>query len=208
MPEKNRITPERLTDWVEGRLPDEEARLVAEQVAADEEARARAEWLRAFFRASEETQFSAPPRRVRELLSRRFASLAEERREPGLLRRVVASLSFDSGLDLAAAGARTAGAEEEQRQLAFATDVAEIVLDVMPRPGGKSLDLGGQIFPSEDEPPEGFTVQLLRDGAEAGITETDDLGEFSFEDIPYGEYELVISAGRTEIQIPRFELSP
>jgi hypothetical protein len=211
MSRADKVTFERLTDWVEGRLPDDEARAVEEQVAADDEARARVEWLRAFVRASGETQLSAPPREVRELLSRRFASKAEAQAEeakgPGLLRRIVAGLSFDSGLDVAAAGARTAGAQEE-RQLSFATEVAEIVLDVMPRPGGKSLDLGGQIFPSGDDPADGFTVQLLRDGAEAGITTSDELGEFSFEDIPYAAYELVLDTGSVEVLIPRFELSP
>lgn len=215
MSKADKVTFQSLTDWVEGRLSEEEARAVEERVATDDEARARAEWLRAFVRASKETQLSAPPPEVRDLLSRGFASRArtnaearaEDAKGPGLLRRIVAGLSFDSGLDVAAAGARTAGAQEE-RQLAFATEVAEIVLDVMPRPGGKSLDLGGQVFPSGDEPADGFTVQLLRDGAEAGITTSDELGEFSFEDIPYGAYEIVLDTGSVEVLIPRFELSP
>lgn len=198
----------RLADWVEGRLSEEEADAVAGRIAeGDEETRARAEWLRAFVQASGEIQFSPPPRGVRETLSRRFASQAEAAREPGVLPRIVASLSFDSGLDLAAAGTRTAGAQEE-RQLAFTTDVAEVVLDVMPRPGGKSLDLGGQIFPSGEESPDNFTIQLLRDGTEKGMTASDELGEFAFEDVPYGEYELVLGTRQVEVLIPRFELSP
>lgn len=215
MSKADKVTFQHLTDWVEGRLPEEEARTIEERVAADDEARARAEWLRAFARASEQTELSAPPREVREALSRGFASQAganaearaEEAKGPGLWRRIVAGLSYDSGVDLAAAGARTAGTQEE-RQLAFATEVAEIVLDVMPRPGGKSLDLGGQVFPSGDEPADGFTVQLLRNGAETGITTSDEVGEFLFEEIPYGEYELVLSARGLEVLIPRFEVAP
>lgn len=209
MPESNKISFERLTDWVEGRLSEAEAAAVAEQVAsADEEIRAQAEWLRAFARTRQEIQLSPPPREVRETLTRRFAAHAEEVREPGLLQRLVASLSFDSGLPSAATGARTVGAEEEQRQLAFSTELAEIVVDIMPRPGGRSLDLSGQIFASGEEPLDGFTVRLLREESEIDITISNELGEFTFEDIPYGGYEVVLNAGRFEVLIPRFELSP
>lgn len=208
MSESNKISFERLTDWVEGRLSEAEAAAVAEQVAsAGEETRAQVEWLRAFARTRQEIELSPPPREVREALSRRFAAYVEEAREPGLLQRLVASLSFDSGLPPAAAGARTAGTEEEQRQLAFSTELAEIVLDIMPRPGGRSLDLSGQVF-SGEERLDGFTIRLLRDDSEIDITTSNELGEFTFEDIPYGEYELVLNAGRFEVLIPRLELSP
>lgn len=213
MSEPNRIDFERLTDWVEGRLSEAEAAAVAEQVAgADEETRAQAEWLRAFARTRQEIKLSPPPPEVREALSRRFAAHAEahaeEVREPGLLQRLMASLSFDSGLQTAAAGARTAGAEEEQRQLAFSTEIAEIVLDITPRAGGRNLDLSGQIFASGEEVSDGFTVRLLRGESEVDITTSNELGEFTFEDIPYGGYELVLNAGRFEVLIPHFELSP
>jgi len=219
MGERDRISFERLADWVEGRLSGEEAAVVEERVArAGEETWAKVEWLRAFARASAETTFASPPDEVRDFLYRSFAARAGETRDrepdrPGFLERIVATLSFDSGLHGAAAGTRTAGAGGEQRQLAFTTEPAEIVLDVMPRPGGRSLDLGGQVFPAGDEGPEGFAVEafdvkLLRDGEEVGAATTDDLGEFAFEDIPYGAYELLLDTGRFEVLVPRFELSP
>ncbi len=53
MPEPNAVGFGRLLDWVEGRLSEEEARVVEEQVAASSSAtREDADWLRAFARVS------------------------------------------------------------------------------------------------------------------------------------------------------------
>ncbi|MDQ4127776.1 MAG: hypothetical protein M3151_07510 [Actinomycetota bacterium] len=200
MSERKEIGFERLVDWVEGRLPEEEARTMTEQLrAADEETRARAEWLRAFTRTSERTSLVAPPVEVRENLSRRFAAYVEGSREPGLLRRVVATLSFEGGMQ-PALGVRSARTGEAQGQLVYSTDVVEIALNVHPRPAGK-VDLDGQLFPVGDVEPGGFVVQLLSGGADVGITTTDELGEFGFESIASGEYEILISDGGVEIQL-------
>lgn len=214
----NEIDFDRLVEWAEGRLSEQEARTVTNQLAAaDEETRARAEWLRAFFRAKENTALVPPPNEVRRFLSRGFAEYAEslsgasagtnteEDREPGFFRRLVATLSFDSGLQPSLGGARSAGTQEE-RQLSFFVDVAEIVVNVLPQVGG-FLSLEGQVFPSTDQAPDGFTVQILREEKEIGITTTGGLGEFAFEDLRPGTYEIVVSTGRVEISIPGIELT-
>lgn len=199
------ISFERLADWAEGRLPEEEARAMTEQLQrADEETRARAEWLRAFARASEQTTLTAPPREVRENLSRRFAAYAEGAREPGLLQRFVATLSFEGGTQ-PAFGVRSARAEEAQGQLVYSTDVADIALNFHPRPGGR-VDLDGQLFPAGDAEPDGFVVQLLSGGSDVGITTTDELGEFGFESIAPGEYEVLVSNDEVEIQLSSVRL--
>ena len=58
----------------------------------------------------------------------------------------------------------------------------------------------GQVFPN-DGAREIYSVQLLQEAAELGLTATDDLGEFSFETIPVGIYELVLSTDQLEIPI-------
>ncbi len=200
MSRPDEISFERLADWAEGRLPEEEARTMTEQLQrADEETRARAEWLRAFARASERTSLVAPPREVRENLSRRFAAYAKGDREPGLLRRVVATLSFEGGMQ-PAFGVRSARTGEAQEQLVYSTDVADIALNVHPRPGGR-IDLDGQLFPTGDAEPGGFVVQLLSGGSDVGITTTDELGEFGFESIAPGGYDVLVSNGEVEIQL-------
>jgi hypothetical protein len=205
MSRQDEISFERLADWAEGRLSDEEAAAIVERLeGADEETRARAEWLRAFALASGRTTLAAPPREVRENLRRRFAAYAEGVREPGLLRRVVATLSFEGGMQ-PAFGVRSARTGEAQEQLVYSTDVADVALNVHPRPGGR-VDLDGQIFPAGEAEPGGFVVQLLSGGSDVGITTTDELGEFGFESIAPGEYEILVSDGEVEIQLSSVRL--
>jgi hypothetical protein len=209
MPGANEINYARVADWIEGRLSEEEAGALEEQLAtADEETREEVELLRMFIEASGSMVMAKPSPDVRETLARRFEAHARGWRQPNLLRRLVANLTFDSGFQPADAGARSAGGREVERQLSYFTDVAEIVLDILPRPGSSSLDLSGQVFHGTGEATGTITVQLLRDAKELGITSTNDLGEFAFEDVPPGVYEMVLSGEGFEILISTLRLAP
>lgn len=205
MSEHNGAGFERLADWVEGRLSEEEAREIEERVAAaGDETRADVEWLRAFARAGEEISLEAPPQEVRDELVRRFEAWAEGQRPPGFLERLVATLTFDGGLQ-PAFGVRSAGTSEE-RQLVYGTNAADIVLNIRPR-GGR-LDLDGQIFPADEAEPGPFGVQLLDEGGtEVAVSAADDLGEFAFESVAPGTYQILASNERVEILILPVELS-
>lgn len=66
---KKEISFARLADWVEGRLSQEEARAVEEQLAtADRATLEDLAWLREFFTISEETVLQSPPPEVRKKL--------------------------------------------------------------------------------------------------------------------------------------------
>ena len=199
---------ERLMDWVEGRLSEGEARAVEEQVAAAGGAtRADVAWLRAFARVSEDTVIATPPSRVRDALVERFYAYAEGKQHPGLLQRLVATLTFDSTMQ-PAPGLRAASAQEAQRQLVYSTDAADVAMVVRPRPRDGLLDLYGQILPA-DSPDSGiFGVQLLEGSSEVATTATNALGEFTFEAVPPGVYEVLVGSDRVEIRIPDVELSP
>lgn len=207
MNERNEIAFARLADWVEGRLTEEEAKGVEGQVAtAGEEIRANAAWLRVFTRVSKDTVLASPPPEMREGLRARFEAYAEERRQPGPLKRLMASLTFDSGLQTALAGVRTAAVHGSRRQLVYSTDMADIALTIHKRSADKDLDLTGQILADDELAPEPFSVQLLSGTKEIGITTTDDLGEFAFESIAPGKYEMLLSSDEVEIIMSPIEL--
>jgi hypothetical protein len=194
-----------LADWAEGRLSETESRMVEEGLAeADEDTLAAAGWLRAFYRVSEDLVLDEPPAGVREELTRRFEDYAEGRRQTGSLRRLVATLAFEGGE--AAFGMRSAAARESQGQLVYTTGAADIALDLRRRPENGSLDLDGQIFPTDGTEPDAFGVQLLSGADEVGTTATDELGEFSFQAVAPGEYQILISSGRVEILISPVDL--
>ena len=196
----------RLVDWVEGRLSEGEARAVEERVAADSAARADVAWLRAFARVSEETVVASLPSEVREELIERFEAYAEGKQHPGLLQRLVATLTFDSNLR-PALGLRAATVPESQRQLVYSTGAADVALHVRPRPRDGLFDLNGQIFPADSAGSGTFGVQLLEGTSEVATTATNDLGEFTFEAVAPGVYEVLASNERVELRIPHVTLN-
>ena len=64
----------------------------------------------------------------------------------------------------------------------------------------------GQIFPNDGDEPGVFAVQILIGAEEVGTTATDELGEFSFEGVEPGEYQILVSGEEVEILISPVEL--
>lgn len=204
---RERIDFETLADWAEGRLPEEEARAVERRLAeADEATRAEAEWLKTFHRASRDVVLEDPPAGQRAELAKAFEAYAEGRealQRPGPLKRFAATLSFGGGLQ-SVAGVRSGGGPEGQ--LVYTTEAADVALNVRRRPGNGKLDLDGQVFSNDKEVPEAFGIQILRGADEVGTTATDELGEFSFEGVAPGEYQILVSSAEVEILISPVEL--
>jgi hypothetical protein len=208
MPKSDNVEFAQLLDWVEGRLSEQEARTVEERVAAtDSTTRADVAWLRAFARVSEDTVIASPPSGVRDALIERFEAYAEGKQYPGLLERLVASLTFDSNLQ-AAPGLRAVGVPGSQRQLIYSTAAADVAMTVRPRSQDGLLNVYGQILPVDGTDSGVLGVQLLEGSSEVATTATNDLGEFTFEAVPSGAYEVLASSERIEIQIPHVQLQP
>jgi hypothetical protein len=204
---KKRVEFGRLVDWVEGRLPEDEARAVEEQVArADSRTLADVAWLRKFVKATDNAVLESPPREVRDALIARFEAYANGQRTPGLLKRVLASLTFESDLR-PAVGLRTAGAQQARRQLVYSAGAFDVVLNLRSRVPDENLVLDGQVLPREDQELKPFSVQLLYGGTELGLTATDELGSFALRDIPPGVYDIVLSTDEEEISIAPVDLS-
>ena len=191
----------RLADWLEGRLSADEARSVQEAVAAaDSDTLDDVAWLRRFFRATEGVIIESPPQELGDALVETFEAYARDRRAPGLFRRVLAGLVFDSNLQ-PAAGLRAVGGQQARRQLIYRADAFDLALNLLARDADNDLDVDGQVLPREGGEPELVSVQLLRDGNELALTVTDDLGSFTFQRVAPGGYELVLSAERVEVSV-------
>ena len=207
MTESNNLTFARLLDWLEGRLSKEEEVALARQIdQADETVHADLAWLRSFLQISEETVLATPPPAVREQLRDRFEAFAQGRRQPGLLQRVLAALTFDSHLQLATSSLRATSTQASVRQVIYSTDMADIALNIQPRRQDQGLNISGQIFPKGEAAIEICSVQLLHGTTEIGLTVSDDLGEFIIEAVPVGVYDLILSMDQVEISITAVEL--
>jgi hypothetical protein len=204
---RKRIAFSKLVDWVEGRLPESEARAVEEQMAvADGATLADVAWLRKFLKTTKDSVLEAPPPKVRSTLIARYKAHAEGRPAPGLLKRVVARLTFDGGSQ-PAVGVRSAGTQGARRQLVYSADTLDLALNILPRARDKKFDLHGQVLTHNDVELGSFSVQLLQSETELAITATDDLGGFAIESIPPGVYELILSSERVEVSITPVELN-
>jgi hypothetical protein len=207
MPDSNVLNFGRLLDWIEGRLSAEEAAAVAQAIEqADDATRAELAWLRAFHGVSAKTLLAAPPADTHAALIQRFAEYAQRRRPPSLLRRLAATLTFDSGLQPAAAGVRGAGVQESARQLIYSVEIADIALNIQPRQQGQRVDLFGQILPKSGAPTENFSVELAQGGVTLSSAAADEFGEFIFEDLALGEYELGLRSQHVDVRIAPVEL--
>ncbi len=202
------LTFARLLDWLEGRLPATEAQIVTQQVAvADEAVQVQVKWLTAFCKLSNHIVLAPLPFAVRTTLRQRFAAFAQTRQPPPFLQRLVAVLTFDSRHQSALAGLR-ATASEPVRQYIFATDWADVALNIQQRLSDEHLDLIGQILGNTATlAADPIVVQLLLHEREVAITLADELGEFMFPAIEPGNYGLILSTDQVEIELPSFALT-
>ncbi|MFN8491567.1 MAG: hypothetical protein U0350_28475 [Caldilineaceae bacterium] len=208
MASKATLPFEQLLDWLEGRLPAEVAAEVERQVAtAEPDVQGQVNWLRAFGALSRAVSLAKPPEAVRTQLTEQFARYAEAKEQPSLFQRLVAALAFDSAHQPAAVGLRS-GDVEQARQFVYTTARADIALHIQQRKHDQRLDLIGQILPNDATLTlDTFCVQLLQGTEEAAITMADDLGEFMFQAINPGVYQLAISGDTMDIQLPTIALT-
>ena len=197
-----------LLDWLEDRLPPADAARVAHQVAAgDARLRGTVEWLRGFLTTAGSLPLHQPPPIVRQSLRQYFVRWSQARavldRQP---RQLVASLLFDSRRDLAATGVRSAAPTDETIHLAYATESADLVLDVRRLAGGR-VRIDGQVLLADPSPAPVFEASATGadpSGAQftARAVDGDELGRFRLPDVPAireGALELRVSNGEIAI---------
>ena len=185
---------EQLVDLQEGRLLEAEATRI--RALLNDDRQADLAWLAQFNQWCQQVQLDAPPQRVRDNLRAQFAHKFADQPQPTVWQRVTAALSVDSwGLQGLPAGARSAEFDTQARQLAYTTDNLDIILDI------NNGTIYGQLLPKSDDVSDDFTVQLVRQDESVGLTNSDDLGEFTLT-ATAGDYQLVISDEQTEVWLP------
>ena len=203
-------TLEQLLDWIDGRLDSSTAEAIKTWVASDAELQQTVAWLQTFVGLRQQLVWATPPSTVRQALNSRFADFAarkqaaaaqtevDAQQEPNLLRRLMAALTFDSAAQLGVAGARSAQLASA-RQLIYASELAEIVLNIGQPDAQGNVSILGQILPIPDVEPADFTVQLFKNGSAVQETQSDDLGEFSFGSLQPDAYSVMLTYEQTAI---------
>ncbi len=210
----NAQTPswEQLLDWVEGRLSTEEGAQVAAQLAATAHNIATdMAWLRAFSGLQRDVVLDEPPPQVHSKLLAQFDVHVQKKRTaatgqegPGLMQRLLATLTFDSGLQPLAVGLRTADASDT-RQLIFSTAAADVMLNIQTT-NAQGVTVNGRILPLTAVQVDAFDVQLLAGETPIASTQSDALGAFVFDGLRPATYQLLLNAESLAITVGPFEL--
>ncbi len=213
-----------LVDWIDGKLnADEAARVQALVETAlargDAMLAAMLAWVRAFRAQADVTVLVPPPPHVRARVVRAFEDFARTRTDasarPGLLQRMVATLTRATGPGLAVSGARGVTIQAHRRQMTFECDAADIVLNAQLRDDGYRLS--GQVLPHATLEAGGLFVELVRleepassredEGMVIAFARTDEVGEFTFDVVAPGRYAIVFVSEAVEIRLTPFELT-
>ncbi|GAB4128723.1 MAG: hypothetical protein Fur005_20800 [Roseiflexaceae bacterium] len=195
---------EQLLDLAEGRVSAEEQQRLRDRIAADPALQAQQAWIEAFLIARRQLPLMPAPATLRTTLRERFQIYAAQHTQPTMLQRFVASLRFDS-FTSTVPGLRSAGSVA-QRQLAFASDVADLMLSVLYRPQNATIEVSGQIFFKTEQPAEPMLIELNQAEMVCAMTQTDPLGEFFFRDLQPGQYQLHVRAAALDISIEMLDL--
>ena len=121
---------------------------------------------------------------------------------PGLLRRIVAALTFDSNTRTHAFGVRS-GQAAPARQLLFGA--GDFDVDLRLAAGEEGWTVSGQVL----GPCEGGHVEAFASGTSEEATaqaSLNDLCEFTLPPVPEGTYALRLRLNDTEIEIPELSL--
>lgn len=111
------------------------------------------------------------------------------------IRKVVASLVFDSFVQPAFAGIRGAA---EGRQVVLRAEDFDVHVKISGDPGQQHMI--GQIFARhESRFIDNAQLQLLKDGERVGVTVVDQFGGFQFEEVPQGTLSLQIDLPRLTV---------
>jgi len=194
---RQHIAFERLADLAEGRLAPEDERGARAHLADCADCAGQAAQLArltSLMRA--DVSEDAP----RDVLMNAIALFRARRAEgaPGLLRRVVAALTFDSSTLTPAFGVRS-GQAAPARQLLFSA--GDFDVDLRLAPGGEGWTVSGQVL----GPCGGGEVEVAAGGRHerAGLN---DLCEFTLPPVPEGVYTLRLRVGEVEVEIPELSL--
>jgi anti-sigma factor RsiW len=202
-----RLTPRhipfaRLADLAEGRLSPEEAAEERAHLAACTRCAGQAAQLghlAALMRA--DTSEDAPAALVADVVRMFRARRATAESEPGLLRRLVAALTFDSSSLTPAFGVRS-GQAAPARQLLFSAGDLDVDLRLAPGPEGWTVS--GQVL----GPCRGGEAALVAaDGSTAARAALNELCEFTLlPPTPDGTYALRLRLDGAEVEIPELSL--
>jgi len=169
-------------------------------------------WVEKIVRLAATDETTEPPRWVLNRAIQLFEQMGPKR-QPGFLEKIMASLVFDTLAQPQMAGVRRAG--PETRQCLYRAGDFDVDLSVELGQAPDTVTITGQVLRAEGASQDvGHSLaevghrqaSLLQQTETIQTTVTDHLGEFSFEAVLQGVYDVRITLADHEVWIPGLEI--
>ncbi|HKG22877.1 MAG TPA: zf-HC2 domain-containing protein [Blastocatellia bacterium] len=200
---------ERLIDYLDGRLAGGEADLVAAHLASGcQQCAPTRDWYAGLRELVASDDSIEPPSWVLKRAVRIFDEKASRRNLVERLGSAVASLVFDSFARPALMGVRST--ETANRQLLYRAGDYSIDLQIAPS-GSARVDVRGQVLREGEERFDsvaGLKIELGRGDNRSRGTLTGETGEFAFESVETGDYDLHLETEALSITAYGLPLKP
>jgi len=200
---------ERLIDYLDGHLAKEDADRVAAHLASDcRQCAPTRDWYASVREAVASDDSLEPPPWVFKRAVRIFDEKGSRPRLIEKLGRAVASLVFDSFAQPAVLGVRST--ETANRQLLYQAGDYHIDLQIAPSDASRA-DVRGQILREGEagfESVAGLKIELVRGSEAAREIFTGGTGEFAFDSLEPGEYDLSLETRDLTITLYGLSVMP
>ena len=191
------ITSEGLINYVEGRVSEREKSVVEDHLSACKDCSELKEELQSLvFRLREDASFEPPAELVQWGINL-FQPVI--RPETGGLPKFIASLVFDTYDQPMFAGMRRVGTPP--RQLLFRAGAVDIDVKIEAMEANDRITLVGQVLSSATKFFDNTPVKLESHGMVRYRTQTNVVGEFSFDEVPKDTYHLSVDLPEGQITL-------
>ena len=191
------ISFEKLSELAEDHLSDEERAASISHVTACSHCAARLDNVKQLINLMRTDKAEDAPRDVRTGAVALFRARVSSTK-PSVMRRILASLSFDSLQLTPAYGVRSG--QSPTRQMLYSAGDKDVDLRVTP--SGEAWVISGQVLGLECE---GGQVRLQGESDETAVP-LNDLCEFTLPPVPSGSYTLRLRFKDMEVEVPDLEL--
>lgn len=192
---------EKICDWLEGRLDDDESAQVAFQIEQEPELAAQVEWVRRVLEDAGGIILAEPPPSLRPSLESLFDS---SKKDCGLVKRY----HGEPLLDLQRAGMRSAGEHNGNiKHLLFSCQLLDVSITLRQNVIDDRNDLKGQILAPAGLATDLCSVELKCNEGGTRLAEADETGEFVFQGLPEGRYRVIVLGPGFEVSTPDFPIA-
>lgn len=196
---------DKLVDMAQHRLEQASVAELQEHLGRCARCQENWQWIQKILQVTAQDETVEPPRWVVHRAVQLFATHGPQP-QPTLWQRITAMLVFDSLAQPALVATRDT--EPTMRQLLYRAGVWDVDVSLEPGDAPDTIHLTGQVLHQQGAPRDvaGILVNLLQAGETVASTTTNSIGEFTFDQLAAGAYDLNIHTGDVQVWVEQMDV--